>query len=167
MDNFGNEELFAVNYPITVESAGAGTVTIGSDSDLQSSITDCLEQESVEEDAEEDANEVEAILVDGMFQVESFVNAGVDAANDYVEYTIDFANDLTCTAENIVNTTIQDVEGTYEVYSETEVFVNITFSGNASFELLNNAWEVTSYSNTTISLRSTTNAAITLVLTQI
>jgi hypothetical protein len=167
MNNLGNDELFAVSYPISAELNGSGTVVITSDSELQSRINDCIGQEAIEEEAEENANDLEGILVDGLFQVESFVTQGVDTANLYAEYTIDFANDLTVTAENTVNTTVNDVQGTYEVYSETEVFFNLTFSGNATFELLNNTWEVTSYSNTSISLQSTTNAAITLVLTQI
>ena len=66
-----------------------------------------------------------------------------------------------------MNTTINDIEGTYTVTSELEVFLNLTFTGNTSFELLNNTWEVTSFSQSSISLQSSTNSAITLVLTQI
>ncbi|WP_203257980.1 hypothetical protein [Hyunsoonleella ulvae] len=167
MNNFGNDALFSVNYPITATVNGDTTVTITSDMDLQSRITECLGIEEMEEEAEENANTLEDILVDGMFRIESFITAGVNTATDYADYTIDFANDLTCTAENTVNTTVQDVEGTYEVASETEVFLTLTFSGNATFELLNTTWEVTSFSSNTINLQSTTNAGVTLVLSQI
>ena len=167
MNNFGSDELFAVNYPITATLTDNSTVTLTSDLDLQSAISDCINDEDAQDEAEENANDLEQILVDGLFQIESFVSAGVDTANDYVEFTVDFANDLTVVAENTVNATIQDVQGTYEVTSQTEVYLNLNFTGNTSFSLLNNSWEVVSYSDTTITLQSTTNAAVTLVLTQI
>jgi hypothetical protein len=167
INNLDNDELFSVNYPITVTGAGQATVTINSDADLQSSVQDCVNEEDTMEDAEENADTLETILVDGLFQIESFVNAGVDTANEYAEFTIDFANDLSVVAENTVNATVQDVEGTYAVTSQTEVYLSLTFSNNASFSLLNQNWEVTSFSNTSISLQSTTNAGVTLVLNQI
>ncbi|WP_341214461.1 hypothetical protein [uncultured Wocania sp.] len=167
MNNFGNDEKFAINYPITATLNGDTIVEITSDIDLKAQITECLATDELKEEAEEKANTLESILVDGAFKVESFVTAGVDTANDYANYSIDFANDLTCLAKHTVNATIDDVQGTYAVTSELEVFLNLTFSGNATFELLNNTWEVTSYSESSISLQSTTNAAITLVLAQI
>lgn len=167
MNNFDDGAFFSVNYPITATLNGSGTVEISSDADLQSQINECLALEDEMDDAEENADTLEDILVDGLFTIETFVTAGVDTANDYAEFTIDFANDLTCTAENTVNTTVEDVQGTYEVTSEMEVFLSLTFSGNATFELLNHTWEVTSYSESSISLQSTTNAAVTLVLDQV
>ncbi|MBJ6366934.1 hypothetical protein [Snuella sedimenti] len=164
MNNFGNDELFAVNYPITATLEDETVVNITSDLDLRTQINDCLENEDIKDEAEENADALETILVNGMFKVESFVNAGVNTANNYADYTIDFANDLTCLAEHTINTT---VEGTYEVTSSLEVFLTLNFSGNANFELLNHTWEVTSYSENSISLQSTTNATITLVLDQI
>ncbi|WP_242205938.1 hypothetical protein [Aestuariivivens insulae] len=169
MNNFGDDELFAVNYPITASFSGdsSSTFEITSDMDLQSKISECLANDDAMEEAEDNADELEAIIVEGTYKVESFITAGVNTANDYANYTIDFANDLTCLAKNTVNATAQDVEGTYKVTSELEVFLQLTFTGNATFELLNKTWEVTSYSQTSISLQSTTNAATTLVLSKI
>ena len=169
MNAFGNDELFSINYPITATIKGESNtvVEITSDMDLQSKITECLSNDAAKDDAKNNANSLGTILVDGAFKVKSFVSAGVDTANDYANYSVDFANDLSCTAHNILNTTINDVEGTYEVTSDLEVFLKLTFSGNASFELLNETWKVTSYSESSISLQSTTNATITLVLSQI
>ena len=167
MNNLGNTELFAVNYPITATLSNDSMVTITSDSDLQSRINECLTDEGVMEEAEENADTLESILVDGLFTVDAFVTTGVDTATDYAEFTIDFANDLSCVAQNTVNATVEDVQGTYEVASEFDVFLSLSFSGNATFELLNHTWKVTSYSETSISLQSTTNAAITLVLGQV
>jgi hypothetical protein len=166
MNNFGEDELFAIDYPITATLKGDSNtvIEISSDLDLQARITECLATEDDIEDAEDDAKSLETILVDGLFRVESFVLAGVETANDYADYTVDFANDLSCTA---TNTVLDTVEGTYEVTSDLEVYLSLSFTGNATFQLLNQTWEVTSYSASSISLQSTTNAAITLVLTQI
>ncbi len=169
INNFDDDSLFAINYPITATLKGQSNtvIEISSDMDLQSKITDCLADEDIMEDAEENADDIEDILVEGMFKVESFINAGLNTANDYANYTIDFANDLSITAKNTVNGTIENIEGTYSVTSELNVFLNLTFSGNSTFELLNNTWTITSYSESSISLQSTTNAAITLVLVRI
>lgn len=167
INNFGDDAFFSVNYPITATLNGSGTVEISSDADLQSQINECLATEDEMDEAEEEADNLTDILVDGLFTVEAFVTAGVDTASDYAEFTIDFANDLTCTAENTVDATVEDVQGTYEVTSEMDVFFSLTFSGNATFELLNGTWEVTSYSESSIALQSTTSAAVTLVLDQI
>ncbi|MCA0154430.1 hypothetical protein [Winogradskyella vincentii] len=167
MNNLDDQTFFALNYPITATVNGSSAMELTSDTELQAQINDCLATEDMEDDAEDSADDLEDILVDGLFMIESFITTGTDTANAYAEYTIDFANDLSVVAENTVNTTIDDVEGTYEVASELEVFLTLSFSNNATFELLNNTWEVTSFSESTISLQSSTNAAVTLVLSQI
>lgn len=167
MSDFGNDEYFAVNYPITANINSDTVISITSDIDLQTKITECIATNDEMEEAEENANTIETILVNGVFKVQSFVDASVEKANDYADYTIDFANDLSCTAQYTADSTIEDVQGTYEVTSQTEVYFNLTFSGNATFELLNHSWEVTSYSQSSISLQSTTNAAVTLIFAQI
>ena len=167
MHNFSNDALFAVDYPITATLNNGTTVEISSDLDLQSQISDCLGTEAKKDEAKQDAEMLKSIMVQGLYQLKSYVNAGVNTANDYANYTINFANDLSVVAHNTVNATLQDVEGTYEVASDLEVFVSLTFSGNTTFEALNQTWQVTQYSETSISLQSTTNAAVTLVLDKI
>lgn len=167
INNLNDDVLFSVNYPITATLSSDTIVEITSDMDLQSRITECLATDDAEAEAEENAEALVSILVDTTYKVESFVTAGIDTANDYADYTIDFANDLTCTAENTVNTAISDIEGTYKVTSSVDVFLSLTFSGDATFQLLNNTWNVTSYSENAISLQSSTNTAITLVLSKI
>lgn len=167
MSNFGDNEFFAIDYPITATLSDETVVNIASDFDFQTQVDECLSNEEAKQQASEQADALETILVNGTFKVKSFVSSGVNTAADYANYTIDFANDFSCKAKNTVNTTIQNVEGTYEVASELEVFLTLNFTGNADFELLNNSWQVTNYSQTSISLQSTTNAAITLVLSQI
>ncbi|GAA4239189.1 hypothetical protein GCM10022291_32550 [Postechiella marina] len=167
MNNFENDQLFSVSYPITGTLSGDTVVEITSDMDLQSKITECLGTNEVMQEAEVNANEIKDILVESAFKVESYVVSGINKANNYADYTINFTNNLSVTAQNTINTTINNVEGTYEVASELNVFLSLTFSGNASFELLNNTWQITSYSQNSISLQSSTNAATTLVLAQI
>ena len=169
MNNFNNDELFAVNYPITASLNGQtnSVVEISSDMDLQNKIDECLTNDNLKDDAENNSENLETILVEGAFKVQSLVSSGIDKTNEFAEFTIDFANDLNCTATNIVNSTISDVEGTYEVASEMHVFLSFHFTGSTTFELLNSTWKVTSYSENSIELQSTTNAALTLVLTQI
>ncbi|MFL1011875.1 hypothetical protein [Flavisericum labens] len=151
-----------INYPITASLNGQSNsvVEISSDMDLQNKIDE-------EEEAKENAKNLETILIEGSFKVQSFISAGVDKANEFAEFTIDFADNLNCTATNIVNSTISNIEGTYEVASETNIYLSFYFTGNATFELLNSKWKVTSYTENSIQLQSTTNAAITLVLAQI
>lgn len=167
MNNFGNDELFSVSYPITATLSGETVVEITSDMDLQSKITACLGTDEAMQEADANATIIENMLLESAFKVETYVVSGINKANDYTDYTINFANDLSITAQNTINTSINNVEGTYQVASELDVFLSLRFSGNASFELLNNTWQITSYSQSSISLQSSTNAATTLVLTQI
>ncbi|MEO5789057.1 MAG: hypothetical protein ACOH2D_10950 [Gelidibacter sp.] len=166
MNNFDDKSLFAIKYPIKaiVKGEGSTKVEITSDLDFQSYISECTATEVEKDKAKQDAKKLETILVNGKFKVNSFIIAGANTANNYANYTIDFANDLTLTAKHTVNSTVQ---GTYAVASEVDVFLDIKFSGNAAFELLNESWKVKSYSQSSISLQSKTNAAITLVLSQI
>lgn len=164
MSNVSTTELYSVKYPISVTIADGTKLTISSDAELQSAITTSLKTEAAMEAAIENSKKLETILVNGKFKVDSFVNAGVNSATNYKDYTVDFANNLSVSAVNLLNTT---VNGTYAVSSQVDVFLNLNFSGNATFLLLNNKWTVTSFTATTISLQSSTNAAVTLVLKQI
>ena len=164
MSNVSSTELYSVNYPILVTIADGTKKTISSDAELQAAITASLKTEAAMELAIVNSKKIETILVNGKFKVDSFVNSGGNTAANYKDYTIDFANNLSVTAVNLLNTT---VNGTYAVGSQVDVFLNLNFSGNATFLLLNNKWKVTSFTTTAISLQSSTNAAVTLVLKQI
>ena len=167
MNNLSDDEFFSVNYPITATLSNSSTVNITSDMDLQFEITDCLDNQEAIDDAEEQADNLTDILVDGLFRVESFIVASVETANDFAEFSFDFANNLTVVAENTVNTAINDVEGTYQVASEFEIFLSLDFTSNATIQILNDTWEVTNFTSSSISLQSTTNSTTTVVLSQI
>jgi hypothetical protein len=164
MSNVSSTELFSVNYPVSVAIADGTKLTVSSDAELQAAINASLKTEAAMAEAVQNGKKLETILVNGKFKVDSFVNAGVNSATNYKDFTIDFANNLSVTAVNLLNTT---VNGTYAVSSELNVFLKLNFSGNASFTLLNNTWKVTSFTASTITLQSTTNAGLTLVLKQI
>ncbi|TDE53382.1 hypothetical protein [Flavobacterium sp. GT3P67] len=164
MSNVSSTELFSVNYPISVKIADGTKTTVSSDAELQAAITASLKTEATMAEAVQNGKKLETILVNGKFKVDSYVNAGVNSANNYSGYALDFANNLSVTAMNQLNTT---VNGTYAVSSELNVFLKLNFSGNASFTLLNNTWKVTSFTASTITLQSKTDAAVILVLKQI
>lgn len=164
MSNIGSTELFSVNYPISVTLSDGTRTSVSSDAELQSTITASLKTEATRTAAVENSKKMETILVNGKFKVESFLTAGVNSANNYTDYTIDFANNLAVTATSTLSST---VNGTYAVSSQLDVFLKLNFSGNAAFNFLNNNWKVTSFSASSIALQSTTNTAVTLVLKQI
>jgi hypothetical protein len=164
MSNVSSTELFSVNYPISVTIADGTKMTVSSDAELQAAISASLKTEETIALAVQNRKKLETILVNGKFKVDSYISSGVNSATNYKDFTIDFANNLSITAVNLLNTT---VNGTYAVSSELDVLLKLNFSGNASFTLLNNTWKVTSFTASTITLQSSTNAAVTLVLKQI
>jgi hypothetical protein len=91
---------------------------------LQAAISASLKTEETIALAAQNRKKVETILVNGKFKVDSYVNAGVNSATNYKDFTIDFANNLSVTAVNLVNTT---VNGTYAVSSELNVFLKLNF----------------------------------------
>jgi hypothetical protein len=164
MSNVSSSELYSVNYPITVTIADGTKMIISSDAELQATITVSLKMAATKAEEVQNSKKLETILVNGKFKVDSFVSAGINSASSYKDFTIDFANNLSVTAVNLLSTT---VNGTYAVSSELSVFLKLNFLGNTSFSSLNNTWKVASFTATTITLQSTTNAAVTVVLKQI
>lgn len=164
MKNMTSTELFSIQYPITVTLSGSTSQVINSEAEFKAAINAALDIKSKMEVAEDNKEKLEAILVNGTFKVNSFINAGVESANNYVSYTIDFANDWKIKSMNALTTF---ASGTYSVTSDVDVYVNFAYSGSTSFSLLNKDWKVTSFTTSTITLQSKTNSAITLVLKQI
>ncbi|WKD85494.1 hypothetical protein KCTC32516_00835 [Polaribacter huanghezhanensis] len=162
MNGLDANELFAVNYPFTATLSNGTTAQVGSDADFKNAISDCLTYDAKEKEAKKQAKAVEAILTKSKFKVESFITAGVNKASDYVNWSIDFTNDLKLVAQNTVNTTLGKVEGTYAVSSETAVFLNINFASNTAVSALANDWVVDTYSNTLVTLKSKTDASTTI-----
>lgn len=157
-----SDELFSVNYPINVTLSNGNSLTINNDEEFENAIDECEQFEDEKEEAEEIADEVESILTNSRFRVETFISAGVNTASDYADWTIDFTNDLKVVAKNIVNTTLGEIEGTYKVSSETEAFLNITFASNTAVSALSNDWVIDTYTDVLVTLKSKTDASVTL-----
>ena len=157
-----SDELFSVNYPINVTLSNGNSLTINNDEEFENAIDECEQFEDEKEEAEEIADEVESILTNSRFRVETFISAGVNTASDYADWTIDFTNDLKVVAKNIVNTTLGEIEGTYKVSSEIEAFLNITFASNTAVSALSNDWVIDTYTDVLVTLKSKTDASVTL-----
>ena len=157
-------DFYSVKYPISVNLKDGTKTTVNSDAEFQSSITASLATEATIKAAAENRKKLEGILVKGTFKVESFINAGVNTANDYKDNTINFANDWSVKATSFL---VTKATGTYEVSSSVDVFLKFNFSGSSAFTAMNNTWKVVNSSASTITLQSKTNAAVTVVLKQI
>lgn len=164
MSNVSSTELFSVKYPVALTIADGTKMMISSDAELQAAINASLKIEGEIAVAVQNRKKLETILVNGKYKVDAFVNAGVNSATNYKDFTINFANNLSIKAVDLVNTTFN---GTYALSSQLDVFMQLNFSGNNLITALNNTWKVTSFTNGTITMQSKTNAALTLVLKQI
>lgn len=162
MTGLQTDELFSVSYPITATLSNGTSIQVNSDSEFQNAISECVQFEEEEDQAAATADEVEGILSGAKFKVETFVTEGVNTANEYVDWSIAFTNDLKVVATNVVNATLGEIEGTYAVSSETEAFVSIDFASNTAVSALGNEWVVSAYSSTLITLQSKTDASVTL-----
>jgi hypothetical protein len=157
-------ELFSINYPIKVILRGGVEETIKSDAEFRAYIVSAIKIKIAIKEAELNARKLVKILLENRFRVHAFVKNGVDSANNYTGYVVYFANDWKLKAINILgNTAI----GTYKVNSELNVFLKLNFAGDGSFNLLNDSWKVVAFTATSITLQSTTNAGVTLILNQI
>lgn len=164
MTNISSAELYSVKYPMSVTLIDGTKTTVASDAEFKATLEASLTTEATMTTAADNVKEVEGVLVNGMFKVESYVNSGVETGTNYKDFTIDFANDKSIKVVNALNTA---ATGTYEVSSQLEVLLKLTFTGNTSLSLLNNNYKITSYNSNTITLQSSTNTAIVLVLKQI
>lgn len=161
MINISSTEYFSVKYPISVTLADGSSEELNSDAELKASITAALNIESSMDEAAEDKEELEEILVNGTFKVNSFINAGANLTSTYLNYTIDFANDWKIKSMNALSTI---ATGTYKVTSDTDLYLQFGFAGSTDFSLFNNTWKVISFTDTTITLESKTNSAVKLIL---
>ncbi|HTG66567.1 MAG TPA: hypothetical protein VL859_09345 [Flavobacterium sp.] len=164
MINLSSSEYFSVKYPVSVTLSDGTTQVVNSDAELKASVNAALNIESKMEVAAENKEKLETILVNGTFKVNSYINAGVESAGNYVNTTIDFANDWKIKSMNTLSTI---ATGTYSLAADTDVYLEFGFTGSTNFNLFNNSWKVSSFTASTITLQSKTNSAVTLVLKQI
>lgn len=161
MINISSTEYFSIKYPISVQLADGSSEELNSDAELKASITAALNIESSMDEAAANKEKLEKILVDGTFKVNSYINAGANLTSNYLSYTIDFANDWKIKSMNTLSTI---ATGTYQVTSDTDLYLQFGFAGSTDFSLFNNSWKVISFTDTTITLESKTNSAVKLIL---
>ncbi|GGA74257.1 hypothetical protein GCM10008015_13720 [Flavobacterium palustre] len=164
MQNLSSTEYFSVKYPVNVTLADGSEMEIKSDTEFKASVTAALNIKETMDEAEDDKEDLETILVNGTFKVNSYINAGVDSTNNYLGATIDFANDWKVKSMTTLATL---ATGTYTVTSDVNVYLQMSFTGSTDFSLFNKTWKVSSFTASTITLESKTNSAIKLVLKQI
>ncbi|MEL1240719.1 hypothetical protein [Flavobacterium flavipallidum] len=165
MKNMTSTELFSIQYPITVTLSGSTSQIINSEAEFKAAINAALDIKSKMEVAEDNKEKLEAILVNGTFKVSSYIVAGVESVTSYyLNKTIDFTNDWKVKSMETLTTV---ASGTYSMKSETDVYLQLDFTSNTNFTVFNKSWKVTSFTASTITLQSTTNSAVTLVLKQI
>ncbi|GFD78465.1 hypothetical protein KUL118_13270 [Tenacibaculum sp. KUL118] len=167
VDSLDSSELFSVKYPITITLNNGSSVKVNSDSEFEDAIEECTSYEEEEEAAEVAADELETIISKAKFKVESFIQAGVEKADEYAAYTIEFTNEGKLIARNIVNTTLENIEGEYDVESDTRVLLEVEFEAGTVVSALGNEWVVTTYTSTLLTLQSTTDTSITLTFKKI
>ncbi len=167
VDDLDSNELFSVKYPIIVTLSNGSFMEINSDSEFEDAVEECTTYEEEEEAAEEAADELETIISKAKFKVESFVEAGVEKAEEYAAYTIEFTNEGKLIARNIVNTTLENIEGEYDVESDTRVLLEVQFGTGTAISALNNEWVVTTYTSTLLTLQSKTDSSVTLTFKKI
>ncbi|MBA0883505.1 hypothetical protein [Flavobacterium undicola] len=165
MINLSSTQYFSVKYPMTVTLTGESSQVVSSDAELKSNVDAALSIESKMELAAENKKKLETILVNGTFKVSSYIVAGVESASSYyLNKTIDFTNDWKVKSMEALTTI---ATGTYSMTSDTDVYLQLGFTGSTNFTVFNNTWKVISFTTSTITLQSKTNSAVTLVLKQI
>jgi len=162
-----SDNLFSIKYPITVTLSNGTSVEINDDSEFEDAIEECTSYEAEEEIAEEEAEQVESIVSKATFKVESFVTGDVNTAESFAAYTIEFTNEEKLIARNTVNTTLENIEGEYDVDSDTRVILEIDFGSETALSALNNEWIVTTYTSTLLTLQSKTDTSVTLTFKKI
>jgi hypothetical protein len=70
MSSISSTELFSVNYPMSITLIGGSETIVSSDAEFQAANAS-LKTEATMDETEEDSKKMEAILVKGMFKVES------------------------------------------------------------------------------------------------
>jgi hypothetical protein len=168
ISHVSNTELFSIQYPIKVTLRDGTEETVNSDAEFRTYIEAAIKLRAQVREAELNARKLVHILLESRFRVHAFVRDGVDSATNYIGYGVYFVNDWKLKAINTLGNT---ATGTYKVNSELNVFLRLNFTNDAStnnsFSLLNDTWKVTSFSTSSITLQSTTNAAVSLVLKQV
>ncbi|NAY92395.1 hypothetical protein GTQ34_10730 [Muricauda sp. JGD-17] len=91
--------------------------------------------------------DVDTVLEDGIWQVDSYMDGAIDETANFVGYNISFNNDGTVVADNGT-----PINGTWSTENGNTRLV-LDFADSVPFEKLNMGWEIDSVSDTQVELR--------------
>ena len=172
------------DYPITVFTFDAnaqqtgsvvltsdGSITINSDAELIAELQSCESEDDLEEEARDEAEDLredlEEAITGARFELESGVQAGAEFSQQFANYTFEFTNDKRVVVRNSLTNLVTNVEAFFNTTSETEVFLELNFTSDSEFSVLNGTFEVVSQSSSTIELQSTTDTTFKLVFSKL
>ena len=171
VENLDEDDFFSISYPLTLMAEGSSSTTVTSDAELENALEGCEAEDDLQEELENEAkvkaDQLEDILTDTTFKVESGIDAGVEFTEDFLDFTFEFKNDGEVIVKNTLTNLIEELEGEFDVESDTNVVLELSFLSNSNFEILNNQYEVVNQADGRIELQSTTNANLSLILSQI
>lgn len=145
IESIDSNELIAINYPVTIINSNGQSIAISSNSQLENSIDDAIDD--CEGDLSEDLTFSE-VLTNGNWKVSYFFD-NQEETSDYASYS--FAFDVYGTI-GIVNGT-NNSNGTWVAYHNNEEDkIELTFSIPALQELADD-WRIVEYSNNRIRLK--------------
>jgi len=166
-----DNQFFSVQYPITLTSENSGSITINSDAELATELQSCEASDDMDEEAAAEAStlkkELETILTDTSFKLESGVKAGSDFTTDFANYTFMFANDGQLEIRNRLTNFLENVEGEFDAQSQSSVYLILDFESNSEFSALNGTFEVVNQTSSKVELQSTTDSSFKLVFSKI
>lgn len=105
----------------------------------------------------EDPAPAVAVVTQGTWSVANFVDHGVDKTTDFAGYTFTFTNDNVIA----VNSEGETINGTWSIVSDDDFDVpedsnldfNIFFQNPTAFRVLNEDWDIATYSETRFELQ--------------
>lgn len=171
INDLGDDQYFSLQYPISLSGSSDGSITINSDAELIAELQSCESEDDLEEEARDEAEDLredlEEAITGAHFELESGVQAGAEFSQQFANYTFEFTNDKRVVVRNSLTNLVTNVEAFFNTTSESEVFLELNFTSDSEFSVLNGTFEVVSQSSSTIELQSTTDTTFKLVFSKL
>ena len=153
LDDFDEEDLVEVNFPITLILSD-GTEVIANNNDeleniIEDAVDDCDEDDDNDyNDDDIDDSELVDVLIDGQWVISLFIDDEDKTAN-FTGYIFTFNADGTASATNGTN----EVTGTWETDGDSgELEFELEFGDQSPFDELDEDWELIEFDTTIIRL---------------
>jgi hypothetical protein len=148
------DELVGLKFPVTLVKSDGTELVISDFEELEDAIEDA--KDDCDEDDDNDFNDDDvsdanfsAVLIDGTWQVDSFIDDGSNRTTQLSGYLFTFKSDKSMEAVKST-TTIPGVWATDGDSGEIELLISL--SGNDPFDDISEDWTVTEFTTTTIHL---------------